>query len=235
MTGNLAFYFNWYPAAGQENFLLHNMQQTVQQGPHTTKVVWGAAKTAPRRRPRPRPGPGRAHKEMRNEILLQTTNYKLNQWDPEDRILRTDFNSDNQKIDTALAQCVNYMVGMICAWSGSVDAIPTGWALCDGTKGTPDLRGKFLLGAGGTYSPGATGGEATHRLTTSEMPSHTHTVTMASNDSVSGSHLARASTSGSYPSTTPHTSSAAGSGQAHNNMPPYYALCFVMYIGESAA
>ena len=102
MTGNIAFYFNWCPAAGQENFLLHDMMQLVQQGPHTTNVVWGAWKTVPRRRPRPRPGLGRAHKEMRNVILLQTTNYQLNQWDGEDRILRTDFNSDNQKIDAAL-------------------------------------------------------------------------------------------------------------------------------------
>ena len=34
--------------------------------------------------------------------MQQTTNYQLNQWDPEDRILRTDFNADNAKIDTAL-------------------------------------------------------------------------------------------------------------------------------------
>lgn len=48
-------------------------------------------------------------------------------------------------------------VGTIVVWSGSVDDIPTSWALCDGQDGRPDLRGRFVLGAGGTYNPGAAG------------------------------------------------------------------------------
>ncbi len=48
-------------------------------------------------------------------------------------------------------------IGTIVVWSGSVDDIPTGWALCDGEDGRPDLRGKFVLGAGGIYNPGAAG------------------------------------------------------------------------------
>ena len=35
---------------------------------------------------------------------------------------------------------------MIVAWSGSITTIPSGWGLCDGTRGTPDLRGRFVLG-----------------------------------------------------------------------------------------
>ena len=46
-------------------------------------------------------------------------------------------------------------------WSGSAETIPTGWALCDGTNGTPNLTDRFGLGAGKTYQPGATGGTAT--------------------------------------------------------------------------
>ena len=38
--------------------------------------------------------------------------------------------------------------GMITMWSGDVNSIPSGWALCDGTKGTPDLRGRFIVGSG---------------------------------------------------------------------------------------
>ena len=49
----------------------------------------------------------------------------------------------------------------IIMWSGTAADIPTGWALCDGTGGTPDLTDRFILGAGKTYQPGTTGGAAT--------------------------------------------------------------------------
>jgi len=67
--------------------------------------------------------------------------------------------------------------GAIILWSGS--EIPSGWALCDGTNGTPDLRDRFVVGAGSTYSVGDTGGSFTtdgHTLTEAEMPSHAHAV-----------------------------------------------------------
>lgn len=64
--------------------------------------------------------------------------------------------------------------GVIVMWSGATNVIPEGWALCDGTQGTPNLRGRFIVGAGGSYSVGNTGGKASHVLTTNEMPSHTH-------------------------------------------------------------
>jgi hypothetical protein len=46
------------------------------------------------------------------------------------------------------------MTGMILIWSGTVITIPDGWHLCDGTEGTPDLRDKFIVGAGDSYDPG---------------------------------------------------------------------------------
>ena len=51
--------------------------------------------------------------------------------------------------------------GFIGMWSGSASTIPTGWALCDGTNGTPNLTDRFVLGAGKASQPGATGGTAT--------------------------------------------------------------------------
>lgn len=51
--------------------------------------------------------------------------------------------------------------GFIGMWSGSANTIPTGWALCDGANGTPNLTDRFVLGAGKAYQPGATGGAAT--------------------------------------------------------------------------
>ena len=165
--------------------------------------------------------------------MNQTANYQLNQWEKPDRILMEDFNADNAKIDAALKAAADRMVGIICAWSGAVDAIPAGWALCDGTRGTPDLRGRFVLGAGGSYGPGSTGGEARHTLSTAEMPGHSHTAAMADSSSTSGSYLARAITTASHPGTTTYSTAATGGGQPHNNMPPYYALCFVMYLGAA--
>ena len=57
--------------------------------------------------------------------------------------------------------------GIIAMWSGAVNNIPGGWALCDGTNGTPNLRDRFIVGAGSTYAPGATGGANTHTHTAS--------------------------------------------------------------------
>ena len=96
--------------------------------------------------------------------------------------------------------------GCIVMWSGSVGSIPTGWALCDGTAGidkedgsgtftAPDLRGKFIIGAGGDYAVGDNGGSATAGATTSASNgAHTHTVTVATDGShthggVTGSHV----------------------------------------------
>ncbi|MCS7227923.1 MAG: phage tail protein, partial [Endomicrobia bacterium] len=91
-----------------------------------------------------------------------------------------------------------YMVprGAIIMWSGSAASIPAGWALCDGTNGTPDLRDKFIIAAGGTYSPGATGGTTSHThsvdiaaFTSAAESSHTHSINPPSaTTSSAGSH-----------------------------------------------
>jgi microcystin-dependent protein len=65
--------------------------------------------------------------------------------------------------------------GIISMWGGSIGAIPVGWALCDGADGRPDLRDRFIVGAGSTYAIGATGGANTVTLTADQIPSHTHT------------------------------------------------------------
>lgn len=65
--------------------------------------------------------------------------------------------------------------GVILMWSGSIASIPSGWAICDGTLGTPDLRNRFIVGAGSTYAVAATGGADSVTLSTTQIPSHTHT------------------------------------------------------------
>lgn len=73
--------------------------------------------------------------------------------------------------------------GVIAMWSGSIGSIPAGWALCDGGSGTPDLRGRFIVGAGGGYGVGNTGGTDSHNhggaaanytLTSADIPAHHH-------------------------------------------------------------
>lgn len=77
--------------------------------------------------------------------------------------------------------------GLIFMWNGSIDNIPAGWALCDGTNGTPDLRNRFIVGAGSSYNIGDTGGQQSVTLTTEQMPSHSHFGTTNSNGSHSHS------------------------------------------------
>jgi hypothetical protein len=69
-----------------------------------------------------------------------------------------------------------FPVGGIIMWSGSIASIPLGWLLCNGTSGTPDLRDRFIVGAGSTYAVNATGGFATYSLSASQLPSHTHSL-----------------------------------------------------------
>lgn len=118
--------------------------------------------------------------------------------------------------------------GVIVMWSGAANAIPTGWALCDGTNNTPDLRNRFIVGAGSTYAVGATGGSDTVTLTVEQMPVHTHNydVSVSGYESVIGGggiYLSKAFQN------TPQTGIAGGGG-SHENRPPYYALCFIMKI-----
>jgi microcystin-dependent protein len=86
-------------------------------------------------------------------------------------------------VQTALAG--GFPSGGIVLWSGSVASIPSGWALCDGSNGTPDLRNRFIVGAGSTYAVAATGGSA-DAITVA----HTHTFTASgttANKSLTGS------------------------------------------------
>jgi microcystin-dependent protein len=129
-------------------------------------------------------------------------------------------------------------VGGIIMWSGSENDIPDGWALCtgqtvDGQK-TPDLRGRFVVGAGRSYAVGDTGGAETVRLSINEIPSHTHTVS-AKTVGYAGSWNAKAETvtyDGSERDNGRRSivSGSAGGSQAHENRPPYYALSFIMRV-----
>lgn len=130
--------------------------------------------------------------------------------------------------------------GTILLWSGSIDSIPSGYHLCDGTNSTPDLRNKFILGAGNTYAVATTGGETTHKLTIEEMPSHNHSLIEGINVRVvngyafsNGCSFGQSSdTAGPKLDTIANAISIGytGGNQPHNIMPPYYALAYIMKL-----
>ena len=125
-------------------------------------------------------------------------------------------------------------IGTIVMWSGST--VPDGWALCNGQTAngvrTPDLRNKFIVGAGDEYAIGDKGGEKTHKLTIQEMPKHSHTYNFK------GADLDAAWDSDNYfycqyekynNNNTKETNQAGGD-QPHENRPPYYALSYIMRV-----
>ena len=133
--------------------------------------------------------------------------------------------------------------GGIVMWSGSIASIPGGWYLCDGTNGTPNLRDKFVVGAGTTYAVAATGGSAdaitvshTHTASVTD-PGHAHL--WGTPNSVFGagggsySWGAQGNNTPQYNTSTATTGisvgiSTTGSSGTNANLPPYYALAFIM-------
>lgn len=118
---------------------------------------------------------------------------------------------------SGLTGIVSIPAGAILIWSGSTASIPSGWALCDGTNNTPDLRNRFVVGAGDTYSVDGTGGASTVTLTESQIPGHTHTVSAHTHSTPNHTHTFSGTTS---------TKSLTGTFQGRDDNSSYYSLGF---------
>jgi hypothetical protein len=134
--------------------------------------------------------------------------------------------------------------GCIILWSGSSGSIPASYYLCDGNNGTPDLRNRFVVGAGDTFSVNQTGGSAdaivvTHTHTATSVvtdPGHLHTQTEYNQPGIgnAGGGGARvnsltANTGSATTGITVATTNAnAGTSGTNANLPPYFALCYIM-------
>lgn len=146
---------------------------------------------------------------------------------------------------TAFAVANGIPSGCIVMWSGSIATIPTGWYICDGTNSTPDLRNKFIVGAGSTYAVAATGGSAdavvvthTHTATSTVTDTgHSHSTGTTINtgnisDGLSGGGNYSGVGSGTGTSTTgitvATTNASTGVSGTNANLPPYYALAYIM-------
>jgi len=110
--------------------------------------------------------------------------------------------------------------GVILMWSGSIASIPSGWLLCNGSSGTPDLRDRFVVGAGSTYAVGASGGVAATTLIEANLPSHTHSISASGTTSATNiDHLhsiAGSGNTGAMNSNQAHTHSVNDSGHFHS-------------------
>lgn len=135
-------------------------------------------------------------------------------------------------------------VGTIILWYGLATEVPTGWAVCNGSNGTPDLRGIYVKGALWSTNVGVTGGATTHIHTvgsTGDAGNHTHSYSLSTSNNVDGTTATSGTVSRSKIS---HGHSASGTtqgggthshGMSNTNTasshPPYHRLWYIMRIG----
>lgn len=142
-------------------------------------------------------------------------------------------------------------VGAIVTWAGTIATIPDKWLLCDGALldvddypdlraaldipfddntflTVPDLRDRFIYGMGTGSTLGATGGAATVALAINEIPAHVHTVSKG--NGIGNSATTVVEGDNVAPSTATINTGSAGSGAAHQNLPPYMRLYYIMKV-----
>jgi hypothetical protein len=141
-------------------------------------------------------------------------------------------------LQTSSATASPIPAGVITMWSGSIGSVPSGWALCNGSNGTPDLRDRFVVSAGSTYAVGSTGGSPdaivvshTHSLTD---PGHLHNM-LRDTTPYNYPGAGTGPVNGTGPTTLPTNSAvtgitvqSTGSSGTNANLPPYYALAYIM-------
>lgn len=147
--------------------------------------------------------------------------------------------------------------GVIVMWSGTLGTVPSGWALCDGDNGTPDLRNRFVKGWSQGINPGTTGGSVTHTHAYTDVPNHTHPVSVtdpghahiqgvnsattgglsgytpdtSTNTRVNSGYATSSATTGITAATSnPAGGVAQGTTQAAASEPPYFQLAFIMKL-----
>ncbi len=106
--------------------------------------------------------------------------------------------------------------GSIILWFGAIVNIPSGYVLCDGNDGTPNLQNKFIVGAGDTYAVDAVGGSV----------DHTHFFLGSGHTHAIGAGASIAAGAGRHNITV--NANVSGQTIAGPNLPPFHALAYIM-------
>lgn len=152
--------------------------------------------------------------------------------------------SSNHAATKAYADGIKIPAGIITMWSGSIATIPSGWLLCNGANGTPNLTDRFVIGAGNSYGVGYVGGSKdsivvahSHSAWTDTQGAHTHGLKSRVIYQAGGGNRAVDPTSGTDIISTTEAAGAhahnvgvgaSGEDGANRNLPPYYALAYIM-------
>lgn len=149
----------------------------------------------------------------------------------------------------AFGSKIDAPAGTIALWNEPLADIPSGWALCDGNNGTPNMLDTFPRSVSSAEDPGETGGQNSFTLASSQMPSHNHPATVESigdhNIDVTCSDYTYVTSDGSWATingtknveTTSngshsHSSSTSytGSGNSVDNRPRFHQVAFIQKL-----
>lgn len=135
--------------------------------------------------------------------------------------------------------------GSIILWAGTEFDVPPGWHACNGEMNTPDLRDRFIVGAGPSYPVDSQGGSYPVTLSVEQMPSHSHGVSdpghshsisnmrvtnLSSDDGGTNPYATGSGVQNTNSSKTGVTIQPEGGGQPFDNRPPYFAVLYIMKL-----
>jgi hypothetical protein len=219
-----------YTATGDQSFVTHiNLNAHVDNA----KLIGGAIGE---QIPNPSTANGDELLIKKGDTLFKQTKGQLTRVIDSETITATNVNVTNLSAQF----CTGFVpIGSIIMWSGTEEAaalIPNNWKLCDGTNGTPDLRNRFIVGAGDQYDIGDTGGSQSLTLTAENLPEHSHEFRVRQADYVEIFGSSTITVWDTLPNwgdtayTQKRLTSPSGTAQpaAINTTPLYYAVAFIM-------
>lgn len=148
-----------------------------------------------------------------------------------DQIHELGITNINVSITSEKLKKASLPTGAIMMWSGSIASIPSGWGLCDGSAGRPDLRNRFVMGARASYGVSAVGGAENIVINANQLPAHVHEINdnhSSPNVNTTGFTVITDGYFGGSSSAT--TRKNITSNSPVDIRPPYYALAYIIKL-----